>query len=201
MRVTRQSHLTADDLDALLTNAPSPEIHGHLEACPACFEMARLDMVVVSRLESAVQWSPRPDFIDRVMARVTLAPTPFRAFVRLPRRVLASRRAMGLAAMWTLVVGAAMTASILWSLSNRSLLDGWGNQLVAQGSQWFWLGLRALAANLAEQPWYEQARAIVTSPGRLTGLLVGISVAYATGVLAFRHLIAIPTRPVHDARA
>lgn len=91
-----------------------------------------------------------------------------------------------------------MMASVLWSMANRDLLTVWGNQVVASLSDLFWSGVRSGASALASQPWYHDLQSLVTSPGRLAAVLAGLSVAFGSGVLAFRHLMALPAREAGD---
>ncbi len=195
MRTTRP-HLSADELDAVHETALPADIRTHLADCAACFEMVRTDQDLVAALKRLPHLDPSPGFVDRVMARVVIPAYGIRTW---PQRILASRRSLATAASWTVVIGGAMMASVLWSLANRDLLMGWGDQLLTEGTRLFWLGFRSTAAALTEQPWYQELRIIVTSPGRLAAVLAGLSVAFGSGVLAFRHLVAIPARAVRDA--
>ena len=191
-------HLTADDLDAFHGNGLSAEARSHLGQCPVCFEMVRADQEVLEALAQLAELAPAEGFADRVMARVTGARVLPLAAARWPGRLLASRRSLAGALAWMVVVGGAMMASVLWSLANRELLTMWGNQVVASLSDLLWSGVRTSASAVAGQPWYHDVQALVTSPGRLAAVLAGLSVAFGSGVLAFRHLMALPAREAGD---
>lgn len=199
MTAPRTAHLSADELDQFLVQGLGPEGRRHLEQCLPCLEMAQWDRELVAGLEALPRFAPSSEFADRVMTRVTIVDRrPIAVLRRLPARLHAARRTLAVAAGWTLVAGAAATASVLWSLDHRELLAHWGNQALSEGSRQFWLAVRSLAATLTEQPWYQDLSALARSPGRLTAVLAGLSVAFLSGALAFRSLVALPTRPVRD---
>ncbi len=195
---TPQPHLTADDLDAFHENGLSAEARSHLGQCPVCFEMVRADASLLAAFRTLVELAPAEGFADRVMARVSRPQVfPLEA-ARWPRRLLASRRSLAGAAAWVLVIGGAMMASVLWSLANRELLTVWGDQVVVALSDLLWSGVRSGASTLAGQPWYHELQGLITSPGRLAAVLAGLSAAFGGGVLAFRHLMALPAREAGD---
>ncbi len=195
---TPRLHLTADDLDAFHANGLSADARSHLGQCAVCFEMVRADEALVSALGQLAVLSPAEGFADGVMARVTRPDVLPLEAVRWPRRLLASRRSLAGAAAWVVVIGGAMMASVLWSLANRELLSVWGSEVVVALSDLLWSGVRSGASGLAGQPWYHDLQSLVTSPGRLAAVLAGLSVAFGSGVLAFRHLMALPAREVGD---
>ena len=92
------------------------------------------------------------------------------------------------------VLLAGLTTSIVWSLGNRDVLAGWGQQTVAMLDSWLWLGLRALAANVAEQPWYESVRGLVATPARAAVAVLGMLAIWSVGVIALKRLVTLPTR-------
>ena len=77
-------------------------------------------------------------------------------------------------------------------------LGGW---LTAQAGQVAWLGIRGVASNFIEQPWFAGLRTLAASPGRL-GLASALALlAYLGGIWAFRRLLALPAQQVAHAGA
>jgi hypothetical protein len=74
-----------------------------------------------------------------------------------------------------------------------------GNCFVSQGPQAGWLALRGLASNFLVQPWYESARALAGTPGRLTAASGVATLASLGGVFALRRLLALPPLQVAHA--
>jgi hypothetical protein len=130
-----------------------------------------------------------------------IVPDPFaiRSLQATRRRVLASPRSIALAASLSLLLLGSMLGSILWSLSHQETLAALGSWLVAQGGQALWFGVRSVTSNLIEQPWYNSARAMLESPGRLALSSAMVSFAYFGGVIALRRLLALPTQQVAHA--
>jgi hypothetical protein len=187
------NHLTAEDLDAFHSASLSAEARAHLDECEECRTMAELDRVVIDALAALPALAPHHGFADRVMTTVR-QPAP--AFVRVP----ASRGArtwVRLAAAAMLVVS--LGASIVWSLSNRDLLQSWIQLSTAETGRMLWLGVRVMATNLTAQPWYAPVREFVSSPGRLAVLVAGALVAYGAALAALRRLLTPPSVPVRHA--
>ena len=187
------NHLTAEDLDAFHSASLSVEARAHLDECEECRTMAELDRVVINALAALPALGPHHGFADRVMTRVR---QPVPAVVRVP----ASRGArtwVRLAAAAMLVVS--LGASIVWSLSNRDLLQSWIQLSTAETGRMLWLGVRVMATNLTAQPWYAPVREFVSSPGRLAVLVAGALVAYGAALAALRRLLTPPSVPVRHA--
>jgi hypothetical protein len=94
-----------------------------------------------------------------------------------------------------------MVASIAWSAANRPELDAVlqaaGADLVRSG----WFALRAAAATLADQPWFDALRSAWFAPARLAaGVLVGL-LLYGSGLLALRRLLTPSAGSVSNASA
>jgi hypothetical protein len=132
-----------------------------------------------------------------VMASVTV-PDPFalRSFGTIRQRIFATRRSLALAAGLVLAVVGSMAASVAWSLANQDVLAAVGSWALSEGSQAGWLALRGLASNFIEQPWYESARSLAGNPGRLAVAIGVASLAYLSGIVALRRLLALPTQQV-----
>jgi hypothetical protein len=92
-----------------------------------------------------------------------------------------------------------MAGSIAWTLANQDTLASLGSWLMAQGGQVVWLGLRSVASNVIEQPWYHAIRSLAESPARLAAVSALTSLAYLGGVFALRRLLALPTQQVAHA--
>ena len=195
-------HLSPDDIDALLASDARAYAHDHLEACADCAARYAAERDVVARLATLPLVAPPADFADRVMARVAL-PDPFalHSLGGSRRRLFASRRALAAAASVVLVLGAAMAASIAWSLGNRETIAAAGTWLGNEAVSWLWVGLRGAASNLMEQPWYDRARGLLGAPARIAMLSAAASLAYLGGVLVLRRLMALPRTGVAHAHA
>lgn len=194
------SHLSADEIDACLTGAPSPEVQQHLEQCRACLEQVEADREIVEQIRSLPLMSPSDGFSERVMASVII-PDPFaiRSLQATRRRLFATPRSFAAAASLLVVLLGSMAASIAWSLANQETMASLGSWLFAQGGQALWLGLQGVASNLIEQPWYNGFRSLAENPARLALISALGSLAYLGGLVALRRLLAVPTQRVAHA--
>ena len=194
MKTWPTQHLTSDDLDAFHSEALSADMQLHLETCAQCQGLVAADRFVLDGLARVPHLAPRPDLVDRVMARVTItapAPVGVLSFPPLSRARLAAAA--------VLVVG--MAVSVAWSAANRAALDAALSGVASQLATAAWLVLRTLAANLAEQPWYETLRAVVAGPGRIAFACLAGLVVYGMGMLALRRLVTPTGDPAGHARA
>jgi hypothetical protein len=193
-------HLTPDDLDAWLTGALVPAAQAHLAGCPACQEWADTEREIVAMLGGLPLLSPAPGFADRIMARIRVPqPVTVSSFAMVRRWAFATRRHTAIAAGLLLVLACSMTGSIVWTLGHRETLAALGGWLASQAGQVAWLGVRGVASNFIEQPWFSGLRSLAASPGRL-GLASALAMlAYLGGILAFRRLLALPTQQVAHA--
>ena len=187
------THLSPDELDALLVGVMSATVRTHLGDCGLCRAVAATDRTVVISLERLPRYSPRAGFSDQVMLRVDVPKPVVRSILGLKFRVPTGRK-LALAASVAVVLLAGLTTSIVWSLGNRDVLAGWGQQTVAMLDSWLWLGLRALAANVAEQPWFESVRGLVATPARAAVAVLGMLATWSVGVIALKRLVTLPTR-------
>lgn len=195
-------HLTPEDLDAWLAGALAPAAQEHLAGCPGCQERADTEREIVALVSGLQLMSPAPGFADRVMARVAVPqPVQVRTLDLLRRRVLASRSSMAFAAGLLLVMLGSMAGSIVWTIGHQETLAALGSWLTAQAGQAAWLGVRGVASNFIEQPWFAGFRELASSPARLA-IASGLALlAYLSGVLALRRLLALPTPRVAHAGA
>src|SRR5262249_23652140 len=193
-------HFGPDDLDAWLAGTPSAEMRNHIDECCTCLELVRAEEALAAQLAALPLHAPKADFADRVMASVYI-PDPFaiRSLQAARRRLLASPRAVAIAATIALVVLGSMMASAAWTLANRETLVAAGNWLAGEAARWAWVGLRSAALNLIEQPWFAGFRSLVETPGRLALASAALSLMYVSGILALRRLLAVPPRQVAHA--
>lgn len=189
------THLTADDLDAWIEGRLGSARAGHLRHCAECRDLAERERALLELLGALPRLAPAAGLEDRVMARVRV-PQPRRADA--PTR--ATRPARWRIAAAVAVAVAGMAASIGWSLGNRELLESWGAWLLGETSQLLWVSVQAVASNLLEQPWSREVRSFIAAPGRLLPVLGAASLVYASGLLALRRLMALPTAGVAHAR-
>ena len=195
-------HLTPDDLDAWLAGALAPAAQAHLAGCPACQERADTEREIVAMLGALPLLSPTPGFADRVMARVRVPEAAaVGTWTLLRRRAVASRRNMAIAASVLVVLLGSMAGSVVWNLGDQETPAAIGGWLTAQAGQAAWLGVRGVASNVIEQPWFTGLRNLAASPGRLGVALALTMLAYLGGILAFRRLLALPTQQVAHASA
>ena len=117
----------------------------------------------------------------------------------LRRRAFATRRNTAIAASLLIALLGSMAGSIVWTLGHQETLAALGGWLSAQAGQAAWIGVRGVASNFIEQPWFSGFRSLVASPGRL-GLASALAMlAYVGGILVFRRLLALPTQKVAHA--
>ena len=195
-------HLSPDAVDLWLEiGALPPAEQGHVDACQTCRELLRAERAVVDQLAALRSYAPTLGFEERVMAAVHL-PDPFalRRLRAIRRRVFATRRSMAVAATLALAVVGSMAASVAWSLANPELLAAAGDWVLAQGGALLWDGVRTVASNVLEQPWFDAVRDAVGSPGRAAVAAVAATLLYLSGLLALRRLLALPAPRVADAR-
>lgn len=190
------THLSADDLDAWIEGRLGSARAGHLRHCAECRDLVERERALMELLGALPRLAPAAGFEDRVMARVRV-PQPRRADA--PTRATRPVR-WRIAAAAVAVAVAGMAASIGWSLGNRELLESWGAWLLGETSQLLWVSVQAVASNLLEQPWSREVRSFIAAPGRLLPVLGAASLVYASGLLALRRLMALPTAGVAHAR-
>ena len=93
--------LICDYVDGTLGAAQKAEVERHLEACPACAELARDSAAAVAFMERAADVEPPPELITRILFDAPWArKSPAKArgwFSRLVSPVLQPRFAMGMA--------------------------------------------------------------------------------------------------------
>jgi len=200
--MTRPSgaHLSPDEIDSWLAGTLAQEWQQHLDQCQVCLERARAEREIVEQIAALPLMSPTVDFAERVMASVVV-PDPFaiRSLQATRRRLFATRKSVALAASLALLLLGSMAGSIAWSVTHQETIASIGTWLLTQGGQVAWLGLRGLASNLIEQPWYSGVRSLVDNPVRLALGSALATLAYLGGVFALRRLLALPTQQVAHA--
>lgn len=197
--MTRPSgpHLSPDDFEAWLSGALAPEMQRHLDDCQVCLEQARADREIADQIAILPLMGPRQGFSDRVMAAVAV-PDPFaiRSLQATRRRLLSTPRSLALAASLALLLLGSMAGSIAWTLTHQETMASLGSWLLSQGTQAAWLGIKGVASNFIEQPWYDGIRSLMETPARLATISALASLAYLGGVFALRRLLAVPTQQV-----
>jgi hypothetical protein len=195
-----ESHLSSDEIDAWLAGVFAPELQRHLDQCQMCLDQVRADREIAELIAALPVMSPPEGFADRVMASVII-PDPFaiRSLQATRRRLFATRKSLAFAAGLLLFLLTSMAGSIAWSLTHQDTLASIGTWVLSQGAQAMWLGVRGLASNFIEQPWYDGIRSLVENPARLALISALGSLAYLGGVFALRRLLAVPTQQVAHA--
>jgi anti-sigma factor RsiW len=104
MNCAELEELICDYVDGTLTAARKADVERHLEACPACAEMARDSAAAVAFMERAADVEPPPELITRILfdapwTRKTplKGRGPFSRLSKLIAPVLQPRFAMGMA--------------------------------------------------------------------------------------------------------
>jgi hypothetical protein len=193
-------HLSAEQIDAWLAGSPDNATQDHLHHCASCLEQLRVEKEIADQIAALPLLSPSADFADRVMASVRVRdPFAIRSLQETRHRVLASRRSRAMAASLALLILGSMVGSVAWSLGHQATLTALGSWILSQGGQALWLGVRGLASNIIEQPWYAWVRAALGTPGRLALISALVSLAYLGGLLTLRRLLALPTQRVAHA--
>lgn len=200
--MTRPSgvHLSPDEIEVWLSGAPTPDLQRHLDRCEACREQVRMDREIADQIASLPLMNPVEGFADRVMAAVMI-PDPFaiRSLQATRRRLFATPKSLAFAAGVMLFLLSSMIGSVAWTLTHQETLASIGSWLLSQGGQAAWLGIRGLASTVMEQPWYAAVRSMVENPARLALISALGSLAYLSGVLALRRLLAVPIQQVAHA--
>ena len=193
-------HLSPDDVDHWLDGTLAPLQASHLDACQDCLELVRAEREMAEQIALLPMMAPGAGFADRVMLAVNV-PDPFaiRSMGAARRRLFATRRSLAIAASLAVLVVGSMAGSVVWTLSHHDTLATIGAWLMAQGAQAAWLGVRGVATNIIEQPWYEGAKVVIGNPTRLAVASGVASLAYLAGVFALRRLLALPTQRVAHA--
>ncbi|MFL5403154.1 MAG: hypothetical protein ACJ8BF_10100 [Gemmatimonadales bacterium] len=195
-----ESHLSSDQIDAWLDGSLDSEAQRHVEHCQICLEQLRAEREIADQIAALPFLSPAVGFADRVMASVVV-PDPFalRSLQSTRRRLTATPKSIAIAASLAVVLLGSMIGSIAWSLGHQETLASIGSWLLAQGGEAAWLGIRGLASNVIEQPWYTGIRTLVENPARLALASAATSLAYLSGIVALRRLLALPTQQVVHA--
>jgi hypothetical protein len=200
MSSSPESHLSSEQIDAWLGGSPDAATQHHVSQCQLCQEQLRADQEIAELIAGLPLWSPTSGFADRVMASVRVPdPFAFRSLEATRRRMLATPKSMAFAASVGLLLLGSMIASITWTLGHQATIASFGSWVVAQSGQAMWLGVRGIALNIIEQPWYAWVSGFVGNPGRLALFSALVSLAYLGGLLTLRRLLAIPTQRVAHA--
>ncbi len=185
------THLTADELDALLQGIATMRAQSHTATCRLCAEMVRLDRQVIAALGAfpPVTLPMRGDFEDRVMARVDLRSAPVvQPVATTPRAVAARRRFLGL----TLTAGTAVAAGFAWAALDPDRANGLSGAALGGMADTLWLSLQTMVANTAEQPWFTAVRGALSTPAQALPFVIVGAGAYAAALAGLGRLLAEP---------
>jgi hypothetical protein len=190
MNLHRTGHLTADELDAFLTQSPSPAATSHLATCAACATMAERDRHLVAELAALPYFDPRSDFGDAVMHRVAMPAMPLAvaAAGKSARAIAARRRAIGV----LVLAGGGIAAGFAWALAHPTDAAQWTSPALRDVGHSLWLSLQTIVANATAQPWFSSVRDSMATPGRALVALAGFAAVYAVGLLGLRRLMSEP---------
>lgn len=191
MMTDAATHLTADELDALLTGTPTGRVTSHLATCPPCQDMVALDRAVVAALGTLPPFDPAPGFEGRVMARVTVRSPLIEGRLVLPRspRETAARRRV---AIGGLVLGGVLAAGFAWAAANPDAAAGLTTPALRDLGETLWVSVQGLSANAMEQPWFGAVRDALATPARALPAVAGVIALYSAALVGFRRLLAEP---------
>jgi len=191
MNPLRTAHLTADELDAFLTQSPSPAATSHLATCAACATMVARDRHLVAALAALPYFDPRSGFGDAVMQRVAMPAIPVPVTIaagKSARAIAARRRAVGA----LVLAGGGIAAGFVWAAAHPADAAQWTAPALRDVGHSLWLSLQTIVANATEQPWFSSVRDSMASPGRALLALAGFAAVYAVGLLGLRRLMSEP---------
>jgi anti-sigma factor RsiW len=178
------AHLTADELDALLSPGPPTDVESHIATCASCAALVALDRRVVESLAALPQYQPRGDLTDRVMARVTIGRP---ATIVTPRAHSARRRAIAIGA----ASAGALSTGFAWAVAYPATAVRWMALFRASGHG-TWPEVHGLITNLAAQRWFDALRDNAAHPARAVAVLAAAAAIYGLGLAALERLLAAP---------
>ena len=181
MSIRDSAHLSADDLDLLLANTPTPEATAHVSICDDCRKLVDSERWLIAELESLPTFEPGLGFADRVIAEVAaggvLASPRSGAVLRFKKSTVVALSLLG------------MTVSAIWTIFNRPLFDQLVDQITGFGARWTDLALQNAIVVITAQSWFAPISTVLASPlGWVAtgGAVIGL---WATGMLALRKLV------------
>jgi anti-sigma factor RsiW len=187
------NHLTADELDAFLTDSSSQLVASHLATCVACADMVTQDKRLVAMLAALPYYDASAGFADRVIRGLTPRQAPVVVpVVDTPRVVAARRRALGA----LIVAGGGVAAGFAWAAAHPADALSWSGPALQHTGHALWLSLQTVVANATEQPWFSSFRDTMATPARALFILAGAAGVYAVALLGLRRLM---TEPATDA--
>ena len=187
-------HLTADELDAFLTQSATSPLALHVATCPSCAEMVDWDGRLVRALGVLPYFDPATGFSDRVMRGLTprLAQVTLPATTATPRAAAARRRAFGA----LVLVGGGMAAGFAWASAHPGDAVRWSGPALQDAGHALWTSLQSVVASATDQPWFSSVRDTMATPMRALLALAAVAGAYAIALTGLRRLM---TEPATDA--
>lgn len=183
-------HLTADELDAFLTESSSHLVASHVATCLACAAMVERDRHLVGAMAALPYFTVPPGFSDRVMAQVAVASASVATAVGIstPRSAAARRRALGA----VLLAGGGIAAGFVWASAHPAAALRWSTPALQDAGHTLWVSLQTIVANATGQPWFSSVRDTLATPIRAFAATAGIAGAYAFGLMGLRRLMNEP---------
>ena len=187
-------HLTADQLDAFLTENGAPDAVSHLATCTSCAEMVARDARVVAMLAALPYFDAAPGFGDRVLQGLTprTVPALVQPDLATPRAAAARKRAIGA----LVLLGGGIAATFVWASAHPTDALRWSAPALQDTGHALWVSLQNVVANATEQPWFATVRDSMATPARALFAVAGAAGAYAIALLGLRRLM---TEPATDA--
>jgi anti-sigma factor RsiW len=180
-------HLTADELDAFLTDSTSHLVASHLATCSACAAMVEADGTLIAALSALPAFDPQPGFADRVLRQLDASPVAV-PVVASPRSLAARRRARAGA----LVVTGSIAAGFTWAMTGSATALRWSASASASGHA-VWVSLQSVANTLSAQSWTSPVRDVIATPGRAATASLAVAAAYGVLLTVLSRLMAEPT--------
>ena len=187
-------HLTADELDAFLTDSSSQLVASHLATCPACASMVEQDGHLIAMLKALPISTPQPasatESTRGLAPRQAPAapPGPATPRSRSQRGAGQSVRCSSQAEAWR--------PGFARASSNRPTRSGGSAPALQDTGHALWLSLQTVVANATEQPWFSSLRDTMATPARALFVVAAAAGSYAIALMGLRRLM---TEPATDA--
>ncbi len=194
MKPPINGHLSVDEVDEFHDNRASARVTSHIETCSDCHALLVADSRLIASLVALPTWEPSVNFAERVMSQTAPRVSAAAPVVSGPTsRERSARRRV-------LIGGTAVAAVIAfafgWAVMNPGPALGLVEPAWRDLTASLWVAVQALAANAAEQPWFQSVRDALATPARALPLLAAAAALYTVALFGMRRLL---TRPAIDA--